>query len=908
MRFAPSPTGRLHVGNLRTALLSYLFIVERGELFLRLDDTDQKRSEECYAEEIRKVLQLMHINYTKEIKQSERTKLYREIFYKAYEVGLIYATFDTKDELQVLKKRLEVAGLPRAYKKRHMDTSKAKSESTICWRFQLPDKVIKWYDHIKGKMHFDLRSVSDPIVCVQNDDQLSFKYLLASVIDDNYDQITHVMRGDDHLNNTAIQIAMLEALYENKLITRRNIEWYSLPLVGFGSQKMSKRSFVDCSVMTFLKTGIHPLALAHYLVELGSPIPLKVAMTLKDLALQIQWSHFSSAAPQWSTKNLLNWQKKILSNLDYSQLSEFWYDLTKVRFTSKELNLIQENVLLKSDILLWHKVLHSKELFVSDLRYVYKSVELSHFKDTFINDLLIDDKIDDSAIIKEVIRSRSINCVHDNKRRILRKVRYVVTGVFHGPELNLILSTIDDNILQYRLTGVSHDETDLQLFNTAINKKEVVNSTIGIKMYVCGPTLYSSPHIGNARSFVFFDVLYRLLRFKFKSVTYARNLTDIDDKIIEVAKKRKITCTALTDEILQQFNENCTKLNLLLPTYEPKVSDYIPNIISDIQTMIQNGVAYATDNGHVFFDTKSCRSYKHIKNSQSRIEKSTDKHHDSDFVLWKPVKDEVEIWPNGDKAWWDSPWGKGRPGWHIECTSMIKELFQSGESALIPAQKWRDHLVDIHGGGIDLQFPHHYNEQVQCWGLDCRCAKFWIHNAFVKINDEKMSKSLSNDLAISELLQKYNGNIVRLALIKTHYRSELLWRDNTIQQSAELYAKLRIKYADYLPIQPEHNHEVLLYLYEDINVPAALTYICNHVSGESLYVLQEILGIDIQQTNEEQNIDTDYVEQKIAERNSYRQVGEYEKADAIRLDLLKQGIKLEDIDEDTHWKVCMINS
>ena len=279
---------------------------------------------------------------------------------------------------------------------------------------------------------------------------------------------------------------------------------------------------------------------------------------------------------------------------------------------------------------------------------------------------------------------------------------------------------------------------DIFLTNNLNNKKEkfVPIDEKNIKMYVCGPTVYDDPHIGNARPIVVFDILYKIFKKKYPKVTYVRNITDVDDKIIEASKKSKKSINEITKNITEIFRVNCESLNCLKPTSEPKATEHIDGMIEMTKSLIEKKFAYVS-NSHVYFSVASYKNYGKLSNkkldelkSGNRIEVSNLKKNPMDFVLWKPS--------NKEDPGWESPWGRGRPGWHLECSVM--------------SEKYLGKVFDIHGGGLDLIFPHHENEIAQscCNNSTDNFANYWVHNGFVTINKEKMSKSLGNIVTISD--------------------------------------------------------------------------------------------------------------------------------------------------------------
>ena len=322
----------------------------------------------------------------------------------------------------------------------------------------------------------------------------------------------------------------------------------------------------------------------------------------------------------------------------------------------------------------------------------------------------------------------------------------------------------------------------LYLYNTLSRQKELFEPLVPdtVTMYVCGPTVYNLAHIGNARPVVVFDTLFRLLQTHFDTVIYARNITDVDDKIIAAAREGGRSIESVTDEFTAKYREDMAQLNALPPTLEPHATHNIGPMVALTSTLIEKGHAYESQ-GHVLFAVESMAEYGKLSGRSlddmlagARVEVAEYKRHPGDFVLWKPAAD--------DEPGWDSPWGRGRPGWHLECSAMIREHL--GET------------IDIHGGGRDLIFPHHENEIAQS-----RCAhggdyvRYWMHNAFLDIDGEKMSKSLGNFRTVRDLLQAYRGEVLRFALLSAHYRSPMNFSADLLDQSeatlGSLYSTLR---------------------------------------------------------------------------------------------------------------------
>ena len=352
---------------------------------------------------------------------------------------------------------------------------------------------------------------------------------------------------------------------------------------------------------------------------------------------------------------------------------------------------------------------------------------------------------------------------------------------------------------------------DIFLTNNLTNKKEkfVPIDEQNIRMYVCGPTVYDDPHIGNARPIVVFDILYKIFKKKYSKVTYVRNITDVDDKIIKSSKENNISISELTNKVTESFGEDCNYLNCETPTHQPKATENIDLMIEMVSELIKKGFAYENNN-HVYFEVKKFNDYGQLSNKKledliagSRIEISENKKNSEDFVLWKPSA--------SDEPSWDSPWGKGRPGWHLECSAMSKKFL--GDE------------FDVHGGGIDLIFPHHENEiaQSRCANGTKVFANFWLHNAFITMSNEKMAKSQGNILKIKDFRNKISGQILRLALMSAHYKQPLDWNDKLLEDCQNTINKWYNVYVD-SKNNTDISDEILQPLYDDLNTPG---YIAN---------------------------------------------------------------------------------
>ena len=448
---------------------------------------------------------------------------------------------------------------------------------------------------------------------------------------------------------------------------------------------------------------------------------------------------------------------------------------------------------------------------------------------------------------------------------------------------------------------------DIFLTNNLSNKKEkfIPLDQNNVGMYVCGPTVYDNPHIGNARPLVIFDILYKVLKSKYghDKITYIRNITDVDDKIIKSSKEKNISIVDLTNNIIAEFNDDCNYLNLENPSQQPKATEHIDLMIEMINSLINKGFAYEANN-HVYFEVSKFSDYGKLSNKKledliagSRVEVSKNKKKSEDFVLWKPSIN--------DEPFWDSPWGKGRPGWHLECSAMSK--------------KYLGNVFDIHGGGIDLIFPHHENEiaQSRCVNDTKVFANYWVHNAFITMSNEKMAKSTGNILKIKDFKDNTDGQVLKLALMSAHYKQPLDWNEklledckNTIDKWYEVYKVLKDKSV--------LNEDILSPLYDDLNTPG---YIANlhklydkalkgNDADKNLFVTAcNFIGI-LNKTKEEWlefkkkklSITEADILKKIELRNKAREDKDYKQADLIRDELLDKGVLIEDKDGKTVWK------
>jgi len=459
------------------------------------------------------------------------------------------------------------------------------------------------------------------------------------------------------------------------------------------------------------------------------------------------------------------------------------------------------------------------------------------------------------------------------------------------------------------------------VYNTLTQQKETFqpSNPDDIKMYVCGPTVYNYIHIGNARPAVVFDTLYRLLKHHYPKVTYARNITDVDDKINKAALEQNVDIRVISDKFANAYREDIAQLNVLSPDVEPRATENIDQMIDMNQRLIEKGHAYAAE-GHVLFDVQSYEKYGELSNRSledmlagARVEVAPYKKYAGDFVLWKPSSDE--------QPGWDSPWGRGRPGWHIECSAMIERHLGT--------------TIDIHGGGQDLTFPHHENEIAQstCAHDGETYVKYWMHNGYITIQNkdsdsqEKMSKSLGNFITVRELLEEIPGEVVRFALLSAHYRSQLNWSSDLIDQAYNALDKLytALRDATITDQSADISAAFLEALNDDLNTPKAIAELHNlakqvnkadnesekSVLANTLISSAKLLGLlnhsaeewfKSRGSKDENGLGDDQIDALVQERIDAKKNKDFARADQIRDELKAQGIELEDTKDGTRWQ------
>jgi len=456
----------------------------------------------------------------------------------------------------------------------------------------------------------------------------------------------------------------------------------------------------------------------------------------------------------------------------------------------------------------------------------------------------------------------------------------------------------------------------MKIYNTLINKKEefVPVENGKVKMYVCGPTVYNYFHIGNARPLIFFDVVKKFFEYLGNEVTLVRNITDIDDKLINRSIEEKIPVSEIAEKYTKAFFADCKALEINPADHHPRATEYIGEMIELIKQLEEKKYAYEV-NGDVYFSVSKVEKYgklsgKKLEDLQAgaRVEANKQKKHPADFTLWKRAK------PNEPK--WTSPWGDGRPGWHTECVVMSRKLLGG--------------TFDIHGGGIDLIFPHHENEIAQAEATNNKkLANYWMHNGYLNIEGEKMSKSLNNFFTARDILKKYNAEAIRFFFLSKHYRSPIDFNENIIKESSQAVKNFynTIKNADYLTIRNneleyseihlKHKNNFTTAMNDDFNTAKAISVLFDitkaynktkdpafiHLLIELGNVLGFFLDLDVKLSNDLSDISSELIELFINYRNRLKKEKNWEMADAIRNDLKKMGIVLKDTPEGTDWSI-----
>ncbi|MBA3023479.1 MAG: cysteine--tRNA ligase [Gammaproteobacteria bacterium] len=456
----------------------------------------------------------------------------------------------------------------------------------------------------------------------------------------------------------------------------------------------------------------------------------------------------------------------------------------------------------------------------------------------------------------------------------------------------------------------------LKIHNTLARDKQEFKSIEAnkVRMYVCGMTVYDYCHLGHARVMVVFDMVYRWLKASGYDVTYVRNITDIDDKIIKRASENKESIHTLTQRFIDAMHEDADALGVQRPDHEPRATQYIPQMLQMVEQLEQNGLAYKAADGDVNYAVRKFDGYGKLSGKSledlragERVEVASDKNDPLDFVLWKHAKA-----GEAEEVQWESKWGKGRPGWHLECSAMGSELLGNH--------------FDIHGGGADLQFPHHENEIAQSEGAHgCQYVNYWMHNGFVRVDNEKMSKSLGNFFTIREVLKKYDAEVVRFFILRAHYRSPLNYSDHHLDDAkgalTRLYTALKSVPAEVseLDWNEPHSQRFKAAMDDDFNTPEAVAVLFDLAneanrsrSAEAVAQLKALAGVlgllqrdaqeFLQGSTTTGGLDDAAINAQIEARIAAKKAKDFAEADRIRKALLEAGVVLEDTAQGTSWR------
>ncbi|MDD2700867.1 MAG: cysteine--tRNA ligase [Sideroxydans sp.] len=456
----------------------------------------------------------------------------------------------------------------------------------------------------------------------------------------------------------------------------------------------------------------------------------------------------------------------------------------------------------------------------------------------------------------------------------------------------------------------------LKIYNTLARDKQVFKPIEAnkVRMYVCGMTVYDYCHLGHARVMVVFDMVYRWLKSAGYDVTYVRNITDIDDKIIKRAAENNESIHTLTQRFIDAMHEDADALGVQRPDHEPRATQFIPQMLQMVEQLEQNGLAYKAADGDVNYAVRKFEGYGKLSGKSledlragERVEVASEKNDPLDFVLWKHAKE-----GEAEEVKWDSKWGKGRPGWHLECSAMGTELLGK--------------QFDIHGGGADLQFPHHENEIAQSEGAHgCQYVNYWMHNGFIRVDNEKMSKSLGNFFTIREVLKKYDAEVVRFFILRAHYRSPLNYSDAHLDDAkgalTRLYTALKSAPADVGGVDwnEVHAQRFKAAMDDDFNTPEAVAVLfdlANEVnrsqSTEAAMQLKALAGVlgllqrdaqtFLQGGSVPEGLDDAAINAQIEARIAAKKAKDYAAADRIRKELLEEGVILEDSAQGTTWR------
>ena len=938
-RFAPSPTGLLHLGNVRTALLNWLYARKHGGHFLlRFEDTDQDRSEAEYIEAIQNDLNWLGLDWDGDaLFQSAHAGRHAEALEVLANQGWAYRCFCSEHQLTLDRKLVTARGLPPRYAGRcrgllaDESANRAEQESFV-WRMAVHDDQgeVQVFDALRGDVDFALRDLDDPVI-VRSDG--SFTFLLPNAVDDVLDGVTHALRGDDHLTNSAYQVWLLQRLgYKPPAYMHHGL------LLGADGAKLSKRSGSH-SVADLREDGLLPAALVQAMSRLGHPNMPGDSLDIRRLLVHFEAGRISTTAVRWSDDEMWRWHTRLLHALPAEQLAALIKphlpDTDAIRLNAMAA-LIGGNLERVEDAAAFRRLLDVKAQVGDDEQVVLNEAGEAFF--SIAEKAWLAHGSDDWKDWLNTVRLES-GC---KGKALFMPLRVVLSGALHGPEMSAVIEFLGRDGVAERLrqAGMAqcrvstdaerHVSMSLVVYNAIRREKEVFKPRQPghVGMYVCGVTVYDYSHVGHARVMIVFDVMYRWLMQQGYDVDYIRNFTDVDDKIIIRAAEHGISIETLTDEMIAAFHADADALGCLRPTHEPRATQHMDAMVRMIQALMDKGMAYVADSGDVLYAVRKFADYGKLSGkkideleSGSRVDVDHSKRDPLDFVLWKRAK--------VNEPAWESPWGAGRPGWHIECSAMSCAHLGSD--------------FDIHGGGMDLKFPHHENEIAQAQAANGGgFARYWLHNSFVNINAEKMSKSLGNFFTIREVSERYDPEVLRMFMLGTHYRSPLDFSDTALDAARASLDRLyetsrRLRAVSEQPGVrgeesgvsgkatgvPPHTSlpaDFTQAMNDDFNTPEALAVLfdCSRALNKELNDSEEVSELasqftamtallaivqqDVDGWFHSADVDASAIEVLIGERLQARKACDFARADAIRNELSAQGIALEDSASGTTWK------
>ncbi len=815
-RFAPSPTGELHLGNARTALFNLLLARHAGGRFiLRIEDTDTERSSEAHTLALMRDLRWLGIEWDVgpdredergPYRQSRRGGLYERYLAQLAERDFVYPCFCTPLELELSRRAQLAAGRPPRYAGtcRSLDVAaraaRAAAGTAATLRFRVPSgERVTFVDFVHGPQSFLTDDIGDFVVR-RADGGAAFFF--SNAVDDATMGVTQVLRGEDHLTNTPRQLLILAALglpapaYGHVAL-----------IVGPDGAPLSKRHRA-ASVREYRERGYLPEALNNHLFRLGHSSGAHGLLTCNEMASAFDTHHLGRAPARFDEQQLDVWQKDAVHRLAPDAALAWLAGVLPPNLEMPAARAFVEallpNLVLPEDARAWVDIVFgAPPALEPEAQAVVRSAGSGYFAAAAAA------AAQDGSDLRSI--AGAVRAATGRKgAELYMPLRMALTGRAHGPELAPLLRALPAGSGARAAGALRMIRIHNSLGGT---KQALVPITPGeLRMYVCGLTVYDYVHVGHARMLVVFDMVSRYLRHRGFRLTFVRNITDIDDKIIRRAAENGEPIGALTERFIAAMHEDCARLGILPPDEEPRATGYVPQIIAMVEQLLAGEYAYVAPNGDVMYAVARFAGYGRLSGKRladlragARVEVDEAKRDPLDFVLWKQAKPGEPSWP--------SPWGPGRPGWHIECSAMSTALLGTH--------------FDLHGGGLDLKFPHHENEIAQsCAASGDQFVNLWMHNGFVNVDEEKMSKSLGNFFTVRDVLPTLrHPEVLRYFVLASHYRGPINYSRESLEQADatlnRMYLALRgVAAAPYLPtVHTERFHAAMD---DDFNTPEAL--------------------------------------------------------------------------------------